>query len=926
MKYNNLQIPATLVHSIHGKRYKLEGTLVAINEENKTCTMTFGNNKSDKISLNEVYINENFLDDIKEKGQALWGNIKKIVKTVKGFLLPITEKGKELLQYLNTPVNVAAMKLPASVAFCPSMETVMLAEENNIRIRNNNSIASIFSDSEREEGKDAERLISRLMKEYVKPENESLNLKETYKLVCEKYYHETNFSKNMKNNVLNETIASLDNTLADLYGDTLNTKELIHAVRSNILQNFTILPGKGRNETSKPILIWGAPGIGKTTILKKAAEMVVDRYNLNLDLVVMKCAGLKHDDFELPSTGYNLVGQQLAYSIPKTWLPVFDGKDLTPDQLTMVDAYYNSGAYRVISQNINTDTFVDDNNKESKTVDYINGQQKLDTTSIVNNKVLYDQVMKSAKYNGGILFFDEISRLRYDVTDIMMGLMGERTYQHLQLASGWLCIAASNRMSDQNKAEDDRYFREMWEAAKIERYTHYTYVPTFKEWLDWAREVGEDGKQHVDELFVSFIEKYGEAVWYDALTHGSHDDALTDDVKKALDKLKTKAWKDNEERAEIIQTIVTWMQTNPEAMKLVMWTGRTWEEKVNEPMKKVLLGEIFVGHPEMYEACFENTKHTRKTIKGTDETYSVQNLSMAKLEQQLNKVDEDDWYFWADGWIERIDPSRKLVDNNRLQFFMSWVIGDLLPAAMGKESLPTKKFKEYYETTRNINMTDIRYIWTRGCLKLKEQAKDDNISFDNQGLYINTKYSQWKSNPKNILDMINLILDNYLGDWGKENQLLNDIKKEANLNTLLDNLATREEIDEYEKMYTIEFIDGDKSTKDNEIKYQYNCLFNDDLTMEDKQKIVTILKNSELARRFANAAMYIAKISLQTTNTYVNMASNKIISMYTSTYPSLTHETASVYKETGTKLSHITPATYILGNVLSRDIIEYDKN
>jgi hypothetical protein len=51
MAYKNLNIPATLVHTVNGKKYTLNGKLLFINESAKTCKMRFGNEIANDIPL-----------------------------------------------------------------------------------------------------------------------------------------------------------------------------------------------------------------------------------------------------------------------------------------------------------------------------------------------------------------------------------------------------------------------------------------------------------------------------------------------------------------------------------------------------------------------------------------------------------------------------------------------------------------------------------------------------------------------------------------------------------------------------------------------------------------------------------------------------------------------------------------------------------
>jgi len=85
--------------------------------------------------------------------------------------------------------------------------------------------------------------------------------------------------------------------------------------------------------------------------------------------------------------------------------------------------------------------------------------------------------------------------------------------------------------------------------------------------------------------------------------------------------------------------------------------------------------------------------------------------------------------------------------------------------------------------------------------------------------------------------------------------------------------------------------------------------------MEDKSRVITILKNSEVARRFANVALYIAKISLQTTKTYIDMANKAIVDIYASADQDNLFNVAKAFKDTGNRITHILPANIILEKV-----------
>ena len=57
-KSKGYQIPATLIHTVNNKRYRLNGTLLNVNESAGTCTMKFGKYINKNIPSSEVYLNE----------------------------------------------------------------------------------------------------------------------------------------------------------------------------------------------------------------------------------------------------------------------------------------------------------------------------------------------------------------------------------------------------------------------------------------------------------------------------------------------------------------------------------------------------------------------------------------------------------------------------------------------------------------------------------------------------------------------------------------------------------------------------------------------------------------------------------------------------------------------------------------------------
>ena len=70
--------------------------------------------------------------------------------------------------------------------------------------------------------------------------------------------------------------------------------------------------------TGKPLMIWGAPGIGKTQIVKAVLEA-----NGGGRLIDIQTSKMAPDDWALPAIAKMEAGEMKALDLPKSWLPVY---------------------------------------------------------------------------------------------------------------------------------------------------------------------------------------------------------------------------------------------------------------------------------------------------------------------------------------------------------------------------------------------------------------------------------------------------------------------------------------------------------------------------------------------------------------------------------------------------------------------------
>ena len=168
------------------------------------------------------------------------------------------------------------------------------------------------------------------------------------------------------------------------------------------------------------LMIWGAPGIGKTAILNSVLKEMRSDFP-DYQLIVKTLSNETPDNFTLPKY-VEVDGQEKAEDVPKTWLPVYKPT----------------------------------------------GDAKQDA-------------MLDEKCGKGILFIDELSRATPQVLNVILPLVNEGVFNGYKLGSHWTIIVASNRMEDEmsgqaelGNALSNRFAQVYYEPT----------VNTWREWAD----------------------------------------------------------------------------------------------------------------------------------------------------------------------------------------------------------------------------------------------------------------------------------------------------------------------------------------------------------------------------------------------------------------------------------------------------------
>lgn len=273
------------------------------------------------------------------------------------------------------------------------------------------------------------------------------------------------------------------------------------------------VPDNTQRNTARPLVIFGAPGIGKTTIPKeviKEYNKQVDKYNETEEgkkspkgkkaIIVIECGDLELGGFNIPipknttlcETIYanagvvkrlkdanfkkedidNLTREVYrTYEAPKTWLPVYSTKG-SDDEIYAAQCDANG---RRISQMV----------KDERRNDGSFREKFEDTTE------------------GGLIIFDEFLRADPELFKVICQLVQTRSLGNgeYRLGGKWGVILCSNRPNDDEEVEK-HYDKQS--AAMANRFLNgvYNFIPDFYDWLKWARTDG-----HFDEDTLNFISR-----------------------------------------------------------------------------------------------------------------------------------------------------------------------------------------------------------------------------------------------------------------------------------------------------------------------------------------------------------------------------------------------------------------------------------
>lgn len=205
------------------------------------------------------------------------------------------------------------------------------------------------------------------------------------------------------------------------------------------------------------LLIWGAPGIGKTAILTNIVNEIKNSSDSNFRCIVKTLSNETPDNFFLPkyADGVEVIGDQEILNLEK-------------DLGTEKDKSGTSWVRKLLAAAGMRATDV------PKTWLPVYKQ-----TGVAKVDALLDE-----KCGTGMLFIDELSRATQQVLNVMLPLINERKIGDYVLGSGWHIVCASNRMEDEAEGQNNLG------NALMNRFGHIYYEPTVNTWKQWAMTQG----------------------------------------------------------------------------------------------------------------------------------------------------------------------------------------------------------------------------------------------------------------------------------------------------------------------------------------------------------------------------------------------------------------------------------------------------
>ena len=402
-------------------------------------------------AVQQKRIDEGFGDGIRSLGSKIYNKGKEFIQKVGGFFAKVfninnfaiftTEDGEVLSA--SHPMNcILGAKMINGVSFTPSDDTVEMCEEVGIA-------PEAVQDEEFSLNNSGEYTGAFDFAPFVAAQNESVDDEVSDML------YEARESETIK---LRGTFRECDEA------------KLVKLIFNEYKARYA-----GKETAALPFMIWGAPGIGKTAIIRSLKALIKEKFGESINVLSVNGGNIGQDDFTLPAVVTQEVRDKLhsvmdqskaskdtIKDMPKSWLPVYDTTDKANEKINNAIA---------------------------------NGAKKNEDDEYPDNGP------------GGIFFIDEFSRLSQAGVSALMQTPTTREIggsSELHFGDRWVIVCAANRKSDMSDKAQDIAME--FEAASKTRFNHVNFVPKFDDWVAWAKKSTKKGyKQNIIPEIISYL-------------------------------------------------------------------------------------------------------------------------------------------------------------------------------------------------------------------------------------------------------------------------------------------------------------------------------------------------------------------------------------------------------------------------------------
>jgi len=490
-----------------------------LNESDGQYVVRFGNGVIQSVPKNRVFnldrIDEGVLDTVRSAvnkyGRKIASKVKDVVGKIKGVLTKgfLFFEGDDSVMNVMSPVNtmIGAGTTGKCINFIPGNDVQDCCDYYGIEpnVISNYPLEGEYQGALQME--DLIRMIGRSSNESYKSSSDIIDAlfedKEDEKdIYGEKYQRDLEHSLQLSTNSATVKLDNGDDVVVNLID--YDKEHIINYVTKSYRRAL-----RG-SDLFLPLLIFGAPGIGKTAIIRGLQNVAASTAGIDSDrvsVITIGAGNIGPDSFTMPATVKEYVTKPIytddteedrkrkelhndavrrnrkatqdylqdtgdlsrkiqfettrIKDLPKTWVPAYDPRDI--------------GAYT---------------------------EKELDN---IANGGWYDDDGHEFVGYGGFLFIDEFVRMTEFGKASIMNLPADRLIGNsLKLGSRWIVICAANRFQDMQQSANTQITMTI-EPAVLTRFAIINYVPSIEEWTSWGKQVKSDGEPNVIDEILEYI-------------------------------------------------------------------------------------------------------------------------------------------------------------------------------------------------------------------------------------------------------------------------------------------------------------------------------------------------------------------------------------------------------------------------------------